>query len=104
MHEGCRQSCYARWAVLSVIPKSVQERLISAEVARTQALAGRDAAMDARTLSEEAATGALAASHVADEKLLVSRLRLEGIVQSAMDSIITVDGQRKIVLFNHAAE
>jgi len=60
--------------------------------------------MDARTLSEEAATGALAASHVADEKLLVSRLRLEGIVQSAMDSIITVDGQRKIVLFNHAAE
>lgn len=60
--------------------------------------------MDARTLLEAAATGVLTASHIAEEKLLVSRLKLKGIVQSAMDSIITVDGQRKIVLFSHAAE
>ena len=60
--------------------------------------------MDARTLSEAAATRVLAASHVTEERLLASRLRLEGIVQSAKDSIITVDGKGKIVLFGHAAE
>ena len=60
--------------------------------------------MDARTLSEAAATRALAASHITEEKLLVSRLRLEGIVQSAKDCIITVDGKRKIVLFSHAVK
>lgn len=39
-----------------------------------------------------------------ENALIESRRRMEGIVQSAMDAIITVDEQQKIVLFNPAAE
>jgi len=40
----------------------------------------------------------------AEDALVESRLRMEGIVESAMDALITVDEQQHIVLFNPAAE
>ena len=40
----------------------------------------------------------------ADEALRDSQERLLGIISSAMDAIITVDGNQKIIVFNRAAE
>ena len=40
----------------------------------------------------------------AEDALLESRMRMEGIVESAMDALITVDERGRIILFNPAAE
>lgn len=44
------------------------------------------------------------AKKTAESALIESQLRLEGIVSSAMDAIITMDSDQNIVLFNPAAE
>jgi PAS domain S-box-containing protein len=54
--------------------------------------------------AEAVMAGAVAGRHRAEEELQREKLRFEGIVQSAMDAIITIDEDQKIVLFNQAAE
>ncbi|HEU5092595.1 MAG TPA: PAS domain-containing protein, partial [Nitrospira sp.] len=55
--------------------------------------------MDAHEIGSQSVT-----SRKAEEQLLISRLRLESIIEAAMDAIITVDEDQRVVLFNHAAE
>lgn len=40
----------------------------------------------------------------AEQALVETRLRMEGIIASAMDAIITINGEQKIVMFNRSAE
>jgi PAS domain S-box-containing protein len=81
-----------------------ERRLSSEQVERAHAEALMIAAQEARAYADTAVLGAAASRREAEEKLLASQLRLEGIIQSAMDAIITVDQDQKVVLFNHAAE
>lgn len=46
----------------------------------------------------------ITARKAAEDALVESRRRMEGIVESAMDALITVDEQHRIMLFNPAAE
>ncbi len=61
-------------------------------------------AVEAIAHAEAAVEGARAGQRRAEAELHRDKLRFEGIVQSAMDAIITVDEGQKIVLFNQAAE
>jgi len=61
-------------------------------------------AQQARYDADQEAVRAVVGRKEAEEQLLVSRLRLESIIESAMDAIITVDEAQRVVLFNHAAE
>lgn len=78
--------------------------LVGAETARSQAEAHRDAAVAARELAEASAMGAIHRELQAARELLISSLRLESILQSAMDAVITVDEAQHILLFNESAE
>ncbi len=75
-----------------------------AQAQQTQAESARAAAVEARAYAEVAVLGAVAGQRRAEEEMREGKLWLEGIVQSAMDAIISVDEDQKIILFNHAAE
>ena len=93
------------WAFtwLMVRQKRAQALLVGAEAARLQAETRREAAVAARELAETSLTGAIHRESQTARELLLSSLRLEGIIQSAMDAILTVDEKQQVLLFNQAA-
>ncbi len=84
--------------------KQMQRGLGLAEAAKTEALSKQEAAIAARQLAEASATGAIHRESQTARELLMSSLRLEGIIRSAMDAIITIDERQQVLLFNEAAE
>lgn len=94
------------WGFIWMIMRQKRARLqlVGALVAQAQAESRREAAVAARELAEASATGAIYRESQASRELLLSKLRLDGIVRSAMDAIITVDERQCVLLFNEAAE
>ncbi|MDH4237200.1 MAG: PAS domain S-box protein [Nitrospira sp.] len=78
--------------------------LMAERVERAHAEGLMMAAQEARAYADTAAMGAVSGRRDAEEKLRISQLRLEGIIESAMDAIIAVDEGQQVVLFNRAAE
>lgn len=92
------------FAWLLVRQKRAGAALLGVQTARSQAESRRDAAVAARELAEASALGAINRESQTARELLFSNLRLEGIIQSAMDAILTIDETGRILLFNRAAE
>lgn len=101
-------SRYKRTQVALTSAEARREKVmdeLSAEVMKRQEAEGKRAIAVAGL--EEATHGeamALAGRRRAEEKMLTSKMRLEAIVDSAMDAIISIDEHLDIVLFNRAAE
>ena len=92
------------FTTMMVRQKQARGQLHQARAAQASAETGRRAAVAARELAETSLTGALHRESQTARELRVSSLRLDSIVQSAMDAIITVDDKQHILLFNQAAE
>jgi PAS domain S-box-containing protein len=94
----------ARWRTSRVGEERTTQALSLERVERAHAEGLMLAAQEARAHADAAMLGAVTGRRDVEERLLVSRLTLEGILQSAMDAIITVDQDQRVVLFNRAAE
>ena len=81
-----------------------ERALMSERVERAHAEGLMMEAQQARYYADREAVRAVVGRKEAEEQLRVSQLRLQGIIESAMDAIITVDEDQKVVLFNRAAE
>ena len=93
------------WSVtwLIVRQKRVSALLIGAEEASTRAET-QSAAVRTACAMAEARTEVALERESQGRELLMSKLRLESILQSAMDAILTVDEGQQILLFNESAE
>lgn len=94
----------ARWRTSRVGEEQTTQALSLERVERAHAEGLMLAAQEARAHADAAMLGAVTGRRDVEERLLVSQLTLEGILQSAMDAIITVDQDQQVVLFNRAAE
>ena len=81
-----------------------ERELMSERMERAHAEGLMMEAQQARHDADREAVRAVVGRKEAEEQLLVSRLRLESIIESAMDAIITVDENQRVVLFNRAAQ
>jgi two-component system, sporulation sensor kinase E len=95
---------HERLGVLEASKAMATSDLMSERVERAHAEGLMMVAQEARVSADTAAAGAASGRREAEAKLLVSQLRLESIIESAMDAIVTVDKDQIVVLFNGAAE
>lgn len=91
-------------AVGLMMYKRAQRELHSAQAGQAHAEGLMMKAQEARYYADREAVRAAVDRDEAEEQLLISQLRLESIIESAMDAIITVDEDQRVVLFNRAAE
>ncbi len=84
--------------------KQTQHELQSALVEQAHAEGLMREAHEARYHADMDTVRAVVGREAAEEQLLISRLRLEAIIESAMDAIIAVDEDQRVLLFNRAAE
>ena len=94
------------WGVawLIVQQKSVAKRLFETEMARANAESHRESAVAARELAEASTAGAVHREAQTARELLMHRMRLESFIESAMDAVVTIDSDQRILLFNRAAQ
>lgn len=84
--------------------RRTQHELTSARVEQAHAEGLMLMAQEARDRADRDVVRAVADREKVEEQLVVNQLRMEGIIESAMDAIITVDEDQNVVLFNRAAE